>query len=35
MYSRSDNIEMMISDEEDEVIKESFDSQEYGYQNSL
>ena len=35
MYSKSDDIEIMICDEENEVIKESFDSQNYGYQNSL
>ena len=34
MYSKSDDIEIMISDEENGVIEESFDSQNYGYQNS-
>ena len=35
MYSKSDNIETMISDEVDEVIKEHFDSLSNRYQNNL
>ena len=35
MYSESDNIEIMISDEADEVIKELFDSLRNRYQNNL
>ena len=35
MRSKSDNIETMINDEVDEVIKELFDSLEYRYQNNL
>ena len=35
MHSKSDNIEAMINDEADEVIKERFDSLENRYQNNL
>ena len=35
MHSRSDNIEIMISDEADEVIKKLFDSLKNRYQNNL
>ena len=35
MHSKSDNIEMMINDEADEVIEELFDSLKYRYQNNL
>ena len=35
MHSKSDNIEIMISDETDEVIKELFDSLKNTYQNNL
>ena len=35
MHSKSDNIEIMISDEADEVIKELFDSLKNRYQNNL
>ena len=35
MHSKSDNIEMMISDEADEVIKKLFDSLKNRYQNNL
>ena len=35
MHSKSDNIEMMINDEVDEVIKELFDSLKNRYQNNL
>ena len=35
MHSKSDNIEIMISDEADEVIKELFDSLKNRYQNKL
>ena len=35
MHSRSDNIEVMISDEADKVIKEFFDSLKTRYQNNL
>ena len=35
MRSKSDNIEIMINDEADEVIKELFDSLENRYQNNL
>ena len=35
MHSRSDNIEIMISDEADEVIKELIDSLKNRYQNNL
>ena len=35
MHSKSDNIEIMINDEADEVIKELFDSLENRYQNNL
>ena len=35
MYSKSDNIEIMINDEADEVIKELFDSLKNRYQNNL
>ena len=35
MYSKSDNIEIMISDEGDEVIKELFDSLKNRYQSNL
>ena len=35
MHSKSDNIEIMISDEADEVIEELFDSLKNRYQNNL
>ena len=35
MYSKSDNIEIMINDEADEVIKGLFDSLKNRYQNNL
>ena len=35
MHSKSDNIEIMIKDEADEVIKELFDSHKNRYQNNL
>ena len=35
MHSKSDNIEIMISDEANEVIKELFDSLKNRYQNNL
>ena len=35
MHSKSDNIEIMISDEADEVIKKLFDSLKNRYQNNL
>ena len=35
MHSKSNNIEIMISDEADEVIKELFDSLKNKYQNNL
>ena len=35
MHSTSDNIEIMINDESDEVIKELFDSLKNRYQNNL
>ena len=35
MHSKSDNIQVMISDEPDEVIKELFDSRKNRYQNNL
>ena len=35
MHSKSDNIETMINDEADEVIKELFDSLKNRYQNNL
>ena len=35
MYSKSDNIEIVISDEGDEVIKELFDSLKNRYQSNL
>ena len=35
MHSKSDNIEIMINDEGDEVIKELFDSLKNRYQNNL
>ena len=34
MHSKSDNIEIMISDEASEVIKEFFDSLKNRYQNN-
>ena len=34
MHSKSDNIEIMINDEADEVIKELFDSLKNRYQNN-
>ena len=34
MYSKSDNIDVMIKGEVDEVIKEVFDSLENRYQNN-
>ena len=35
MHSKSDNTEIMINDEADEVIKELFDSLKNRYQNNL
>ena len=35
MHSKSDNIEIMISDEADEVIKKLFDSFKNRYQNNV
>ena len=35
MHSESDNIEAMISDEADEVIKQLFDSLKNRYRNNL
>ena len=35
MHSKNDNIEIMISDEADEVIKELFDSLKNRHQNNL
>ena len=35
MHSKSDNIEIMINDEVNEVVKELFDSLESRYQNNL
>ena len=35
MHSKSDNIEIMINDEADEVIKEIFDSLKNRYQNNF
>ena len=35
MYSKSDNIEIMINDEADEVMKELFDLFKNRYQNNL
>ena len=35
MHSKIDNIEIMIHDEEDEVIKDLFDSLRNEYQNKL
>ena len=35
MYSKSDNIEIMINDEADEVVKQLFDSLKNRYQNNL
>ena len=35
MYSKRDNIEIMISDKADEVIKKLFDSLKNRYQNDL
>ena len=35
MHSRSDNIEIMVNDEADEVIKKFFDSLKIRYQNNL
>ena len=35
MHSKSDNIEIMINGEADEVIKELFDSLKHRYQNNL
>ena len=35
MHSKSDNIEIMINDEADEIIKELFDSLENIYENNL
>ena len=35
MHSKSENIEIMINDEADEVIKGLFDSQKNRYQNNL
>ena len=35
MHSKSDNIEIMINDEADEIIKEFFKSLKNRYQNNL
>ena len=35
MHSKSDNIEIMINDEVDEVVEELFDSTENRYQKNL
>ena len=35
MHSKSDNVEIMINNEENEVIKELFQSSLSGYQSSL
>ena len=35
MHSKSDNIEIMINDEADKVIKQLFDSLKNRYQNNL
>ena len=35
MLSKNDNIEIMINDEADEVVKELFNSLKYRYQNNL
>ena len=35
MHSKTDNIEIMMNDEADEVIKELFDSFKNRYQNNL
>ena len=35
MHSKSDNIEIMITDEADEVIKNFFDSLKHRYQHNL
>ena len=35
MHSKSDNIEIMIRDEVDEIIKQLFNSLKNRYQNSL
>ena len=35
MHSKSDNIEIMVNNEADEVIKELFDSLKNRYQNNL
>ena len=35
MHSKSDNIEIMINDETDEVIEEPFESLKKWYQNDL
>ena len=35
MYSKSDNVEIMISDAADEVIKKLFDSLKNRYQDNL
>ena len=35
MHSQSDNVEIMINDEADKVIKEYFDSLKNRYQNNL
>ena len=35
MHSKGDNIEIMINDEVDEIIKELFDSLKNRYQNHL
>ena len=35
MHSKGDNIEIMIDDEADEVIKQLFDSLKNGYQSDL
>ena len=35
MHCKSDNIEIMINNEADEVVKELFDSHKNRYQNNL
>ena len=35
MHSKSDNLEIMINEEADEVIKQLFDSLQDRYQNNL
>ena len=35
MHSKSDNTDIMVSDNADEIIKKRFDSLKYRYQNNL